>query len=57
MLLDENYDADEILKEPDEKFYFEFDKDDENTPELSFGDDKSYGDMDIPPEEEEDLYS
>ena len=56
MLLDENYDADEILKEPgdDEEELFD---DDEIVPELDFGRGRSLSDLDLPPEEEEDLFS
>ena len=56
MLLDENYDADEILKEPDEEEEF-FNDDDESVSELDFGRGRSLSDLDLSPEEEKDLFS
>ena len=58
MLLEENFDADEILREPgDEIFSNENEEEGEETvSELNFGGNQSMDSLDIPPEEEEDLW-
>ena len=60
MLFEENFDADEILREPgDEIFPNENENKEESeniVSELDFGTNRSMESLDIPPEEEADLW-
>ena len=59
MLLEENFDADEILREPDDDIFSNENENEEGyetTSELDFGRNRSMDSLDIPPEEENDLW-
>jgi len=54
-MLDENHDADEILREPFDDSFEEENEDEEEVSELNLGGSNRISDLDIP-DEEEDTY-
>ncbi len=56
MLPIEEYDADEILKEPSEEDDFFNTGGEDEVLELDFGGSRTLSDIDLAPEDEEDLY-
>lgn len=55
MNLDEDFDADSVLREPDD-YNFDEDFDEDEIPELDLGNRNRIHDMDISPEDEEDPF-